>query len=121
MNTMSRRDALKLGTNAAVSAAITPVLSAKSSQSDRSIDKIPTPVVSACKPVRETAGEASAATHESSSSLDIGAVWYAIYQRILGTYLKKSDSADWKQRGIREPHSAKELGVTRSRFGGMYG
>src|SRR5712671_3341208 len=30
MNKMSRRDALKLGTNAAVSAAITPLLSAKS-------------------------------------------------------------------------------------------
>src|ERR1700704_5335953 len=32
MNTMSRRDALKLGTNAAVSAAITPLLSAESSE-----------------------------------------------------------------------------------------
>src|SRR5260370_37887952 len=41
MNRMRRRDALKLGTNAAVSAAITPLLSAKSAEAS-SIETIPT-------------------------------------------------------------------------------
>src|SRR5712664_4124550 len=41
MNTMSRRDALKLGTNAAVSAAITPLLSAKSAEAS-SVEATPT-------------------------------------------------------------------------------
>src|SRR5258707_13096149 len=41
MNTMSRRDALKLGTNVAVSAAITPLLSAKSAEAN-SIEAGPT-------------------------------------------------------------------------------
>src|SRR5712672_1821863 len=43
MNKMSRRDALKLGTNAAVSAAITPLLSAKSVEAGLSSTKLPAP------------------------------------------------------------------------------
>src|SRR5712672_2099470 len=48
MNKMSRRDALKLGTNAAVSAAITPLLSAKSAEASSveaglSSTKLPAP------------------------------------------------------------------------------
>jgi len=45
MNTMSRRDALKLGTNAAVSAAITPLLSAKAAEAS-SIEATPTQATS---------------------------------------------------------------------------
>src|SRR5882762_2207948 len=45
MNTMSRRDALKLGTNVAVSAAITPLLSAKSAEAN-SIEAGPTSTTS---------------------------------------------------------------------------
>ena len=45
MNTMSRRDALKLGTNAAVSAAITPLLSAKAAEAS-SVEATPTQVTS---------------------------------------------------------------------------
>jgi len=45
MNTMSRRDALKLGTTAAVSAAIAPLLSAKSAEAS-SIEATPTPTIS---------------------------------------------------------------------------
>src|SRR6266404_6680826 len=42
MNKMSRRDALKLGTNAAVSAAITPLLSAKSIEASATSSTLPT-------------------------------------------------------------------------------
>src|SRR5258707_13176930 len=52
MNTMSRRDALKLGTNAAVSAAITPLLSTKSAEAS-SIEATPT------QPTSPTAGKTS--------------------------------------------------------------
>jgi len=45
MNTMSRRDALKLGTNAAVSAAITPLLSSKAAEAS-SIEATPTQATS---------------------------------------------------------------------------
>src|SRR5258708_4036930 len=45
MNKMSRRDALKLGTNAAVSAAITPLLSAKPAEAS-SIEAGPTSTTS---------------------------------------------------------------------------
>src|SRR5580765_2363214 len=45
MNTMSRRDALKLGTTAAVSAATAPLLSAKSAEAS-SIEATPTPTIS---------------------------------------------------------------------------
>src|SRR5882672_5603819 len=58
MNTMSRRDALKLGTNAAVSAAITPLLSAKSAKAN-SIEAGPT----------STTSPAPAKTSESSADI----------------------------------------------------
>src|SRR5712675_135050 len=47
MNKMSRRDALKLGTNAAVSAAVSPLLSAKSAETSSTLVRPSTPTVDA--------------------------------------------------------------------------